>query len=235
MWTVTGVRPFSEANPAFIPGHFPTRCTWADQMWQIPLWNSYERSLQVVSQAAKALEPFCPLPAKSSTIASIFGGRRNCNQSQQSTSSVYLFQNRSQRWTFPMEAVALWVNRKPNKESDFPVTGSQKVLFWYERTIISFHFWTNLICRKYFRIQVNLAKVWVWTGVYSWPRVSELPPDHVNRLLFERLFSVLGLNWCIQNVALNHQKPLARFDIMKLRLYLSPVTLGLNLFLISYP
>ena len=36
-----------------------------------------------------------------------------------------------------MEAVALWVNRKPNKEFDVQMTGSQEVLFWYERTIIS--------------------------------------------------------------------------------------------------
>ena len=36
-----------------------------------------------------------------------------------------------------MEAVALWVNRKPNKEFDLQMTGSQEVLFWYERTIIS--------------------------------------------------------------------------------------------------
>ena len=35
-----------------------------------------------------------------------------------------------------MEAVALWVNRKPNKEFDLQMTGSQEVLFWYERTIM---------------------------------------------------------------------------------------------------
>ena len=34
-----------------------------------------------------------------------------------------------------MEVVALWVNRKPNKEFDLQMTGSQEVLFWYERTI----------------------------------------------------------------------------------------------------
>ena len=36
-----------------------------------------------------------------------------------------------------MEVVTLWVNRKPNKEFDLQMTGSQEVLFWYERTIIS--------------------------------------------------------------------------------------------------
>ena len=38
-----------------------------------------------------------------------------------------------------MEEVARWVNRKPNKEFDLPMTGSQKVLFWYERTIEPFY------------------------------------------------------------------------------------------------
>ena len=36
-------------------------------------------------------------------------------------------------------------------------TRSQGVLFWYEPTIISLHFFINLIRRKYFRIQMNLA------------------------------------------------------------------------------
>ena len=44
-----------------------------------------------------------------------------------------------------MEAVALWVNRKSNKEFDLQMTGSQEVLFWYERTIISLQFFINLI------------------------------------------------------------------------------------------
>ena len=55
-----------------------------------------------------------------------------------------------------MEVVALWVNRKPNKEFDLQMTGSQEVLFWYERTIISLQFFINLICRKYFRIQASM-------------------------------------------------------------------------------
>ena len=56
-----------------------------------------------------------------------------------------------------MEAVALWVNRKPNKEFDLQMTGCQEVLFWYERTIISLQFFINLIRRKYFRIQANMS------------------------------------------------------------------------------
>ena len=55
-----------------------------------------------------------------------------------------------------MEAVALWVNRKPNKEFDLHMTGSQEVLFWYERTIISLQFFINLIRIKYFRIQASM-------------------------------------------------------------------------------
>ena len=55
-----------------------------------------------------------------------------------------------------MEAVALWVNRKPNKEFDLQMTGSQEVLFWYERTIISLQSFINLIRRKYFRIQASM-------------------------------------------------------------------------------
>ena len=55
-----------------------------------------------------------------------------------------------------MEAVALWVNRKPNKEFDLQMTDSQDVLFWYERTIISLQFFVNLIRRKYFRIQASM-------------------------------------------------------------------------------
>ena len=56
-----------------------------------------------------------------------------------------------------MQVVALWISGKPNKEFDMPMTGSQEVLFWYERIIISFQFFINLIRRKYFRIKVNLA------------------------------------------------------------------------------
>ena len=50
---------------------------------------------------------------------------------------------------FPVEAVALWVDRKPNKELDLGMKGSQEILFWYERTIISLQFFINLICRKF--------------------------------------------------------------------------------------
>ena len=57
-----------------------------------------------------------------------------------------------------MQVVALWISSKPNKEFDMPMTGSQDVLFWYECTIISLQFFINLICRKYFRIQVNLSQ-----------------------------------------------------------------------------
>ena len=55
-----------------------------------------------------------------------------------------------------MEVVALWVNRKPKREFDLQMTGSQEVLFWYERTIISLQFFINLILRKYFRIQASM-------------------------------------------------------------------------------
>ena len=56
-----------------------------------------------------------------------------------------------------MRVVALWISSKPNKEFDMLMTGSQEVLFWYERTIISIKFFMTLIGRKYFRIQMNLA------------------------------------------------------------------------------
>ena len=55
-----------------------------------------------------------------------------------------------------MEVVALWVNRKPDKEFDLQRTGSQEVLFWYEHTIISLQFFINLIHSKYFRIQASM-------------------------------------------------------------------------------
>ena len=58
-----------------------------------------------------------------------------------------------------MHVSALWINSKPNKESDMSMTGSQEVLFWYERTVISFQFLINLIGRKDIRIQVNLTEV----------------------------------------------------------------------------
>ena len=45
---------------------------------------------------------------------------------------------------------------KPNKEFDLQMTGSQEVLFWNERTIISLQFFINLIRRKYFGIQVSM-------------------------------------------------------------------------------
>ena len=56
-----------------------------------------------------------------------------------------------------MQVVALWISSKPNKEFDMVMTGSQEVLFWYERTIISLHFFINLIRRKCFRNLVNLS------------------------------------------------------------------------------
>ena len=55
-----------------------------------------------------------------------------------------------------MEAVALWVNKKPNKEFDLQMTGFQEVLFWYGCTIISLQFFINLIRRKCFRIPVSM-------------------------------------------------------------------------------
>ena len=56
-----------------------------------------------------------------------------------------------------MQVVAIWLSSKLNKEFDMLMTGSQEVLYWYELTIISLQFFTNLIRRKYLRIQVNLA------------------------------------------------------------------------------
>ena len=47
-----------------------------------------------------------------------------------------------------MQVVALWVSRKPNKEYDLPMTGSQEVLFWHERAKISLQFFINLIPQK---------------------------------------------------------------------------------------
>ena len=58
---------------------------------------------------------------------------------------------------FLVQVVSLWVSRKPSKEFDIPMIGSQEALFWYERTIISLQFIMNLIRKKYFRIQVNYA------------------------------------------------------------------------------
>ena len=58
-------------------------------------------------------------------IAGIFGGKISRKRSQQSTSSVYLFLNRSEYCRFPVQVVALLVGRKPNKKFDLPMTGSQ--------------------------------------------------------------------------------------------------------------
>ena len=75
----------------------------------------------------RALELFCLFPAKILVRLLVFlEWKLTANQSQQSTSSVYLFQNRSEHWMFPVETVALWVNRKPNKEFDLQMTGSQR-------------------------------------------------------------------------------------------------------------
>ena len=56
-----------------------------------------------------------------------------------------------------MQVVALWISSEPNKEFDMPMAGSQEVLFWYERIIIALQFFTDLIRRNHFKIQVNLA------------------------------------------------------------------------------
>ena len=104
-----------------------------------------------------ALELFCLFPAKILVRLLVFlEWKLTATNQQQSTSSVYLFQNRSEYWTFPVEVVTLWVNRKPNQEFDLQMTGSQEVLFWYERTIISLQFFINLVRRKYFRIQASM-------------------------------------------------------------------------------
>ena len=78
---------------------------------------------------------------------------------------------------FPVEAVTLWVNRKPNKEFDLQMTGSQEVLFWYERTIISLQFFINLICRKYFRIQASMNRGNVPSTVKQYQMVDNCQSD----------------------------------------------------------
>ena len=77
--------------------------------------------------------------------ASIFGGEINRNQSQQACQVFTCFR--------------IDPSNLPKKEFDLHMTGSQEVLLWYEPTIMSLQFFINLIHRKNFRIQVNLAKV----------------------------------------------------------------------------
>ena len=55
-----------------------------------------------------------------------------------------------------MEAV-LWVNGKSNKEFDLQMTGSQEVFILVQTHNDFSPIFRNLIRRKYFRIQVNLA------------------------------------------------------------------------------
>ena len=80
--------------------------------WKMPRYEcrekliDTERNLQVASWALKSSWTLFSFPSKnSSTIACIFGGKINCNQSQQSMSGVYLFQNRSKYWMFPVQVV----------------------------------------------------------------------------------------------------------------------------------
>ena len=107
----------------------------------------------------RTLELFCLFPAKVPVRLLVYlEWKLTATNHSKAHQGVYLFQNRSEYWTFPVEAVALWVNRKPNKEFDLQMTGSQEVLFWYERTIISLQFLINLIRRKYFRSQASMNR-----------------------------------------------------------------------------
>ena len=105
----------------------------------------------------RALE-LLSFPSKnSSTIASIFEWKLTVTNHSKAHQVFTCFRiDPSINRTFPVEAVALWGNSKPNKEYYLQMTGSQDVLFWYERTIISRQFFINLIRRKYFRIQVSM-------------------------------------------------------------------------------
>ena len=60
-----------------------------------------------------------------------------------------------------MQVVALRISNKPNKEFDMPITGSQEVLFWYERTIISLQFFINLIHSKKLSCNFHLASFYL--------------------------------------------------------------------------
>ena len=45
---------------------------------------------------------------------------------------------------FPVQVVTLLISSEPNKETDTPMTGSHKVLFWYERTLTFLHFFSQI-------------------------------------------------------------------------------------------
>ena len=145
-------------------GIFQRKILELTRSWQIPLLYSYERNLEVVSRASKSSWILLSFPSKnSSTIASIFGGKIHDNQSQQSMSSVYLFQNRSEYWTFSVPVVALWIlwmSSKPDNDR----FSRGFILVWTHNFNFSPIF-LNLIRRKYFRIQVNLTQV--WKGIIS--------------------------------------------------------------------
>ena len=73
----------------------------------------------------RALELFCLFQAKILVQLLVFlEGKLTATNHSKAHQVFYLFQNRSEYWTFPVEGVALWVNRKPNKEFDLQMTGS---------------------------------------------------------------------------------------------------------------
>ena len=104
----------------------------------------------------RALELFCLFPAKILVRLLVVLEWKLTATNHSKAHQVFTCFRIDPSWTFPVEAIALSINRKPNKEFDLQMTGSQEILFWYGRTIISLQFFINLIRRKYFRIQASM-------------------------------------------------------------------------------
>ena len=82
-----------------------------------------------------------------------------------------------------MEAVALWVNRKLNKEFDLQMTGSQEVLFWYERTICVGAWSDAYNCsHEFFFALGQLREAGLPVVQHPVTRLAEVTFLHVNRM-----------------------------------------------------
>ena len=74
----------------------------------------------------RVVELLCLFPTKILVRLLVFlEGKLTATNHSKARQVFACFRTDPSYWTFPVETVALWVNRKPNKEFDLQMTGSQ--------------------------------------------------------------------------------------------------------------
>ena len=86
----------------------------------------------------KALKIFCLFPVKILMGLLVFlDGKLTATNYSKAREECICVRIDPRIGPFSVQVVVLWVIRKLDKKFDLPMTDSQEVLFWYERTTIS--------------------------------------------------------------------------------------------------